>query len=136
MALQYSPEVRNAKLDAVETAVGTSPILEIFDGAIPANTAAADAGTKLCQIALPSDWMAAANAGTKVKANTWSGTGSGTGSARYFRIKASGSPDFCHIQGTVGPTGSPTYDMGVDNVSIAPGQAITVSTFTLNAGNS
>ena len=135
MALQYSVVVRNAKLDAVETAIGTSPIMEIFDGAIPANCAAADVGTKLCQLALPSDWMAAAASGSKAKANTWSGTGSGTGAARYFRIKDSGSPDTTHIQGTVGPTGSPTFDCTVDNVNIAPGQAITVSTFTLTSGN-
>jgi hypothetical protein len=135
MALQYSVTVRNARLDVVESTISTSPILEIFDGAIPANCAAADVGTKLCQLALPSDWMAAASGGTKAKANTWSGTGSGTGAARYFRIKDSGSPDTTHIQGTVGPTGSPTFDMTVDNVNIAPGQAITVSTFTLTAGN-
>jgi hypothetical protein len=39
------------------------------------------------------------------------------------------------MQGTVGPIGSPTYDMTVDNVNIAASQVVTVSTFTLTAGN-
>ena len=47
MTLQYSAAVRNAKLDAVETAIGASAILKIRSGAVPANCAAADAGTVL-----------------------------------------------------------------------------------------
>lgn len=133
--IQLSVLVRNNRLDAIETQIGTSPVLEIFDGSIPANTATADAGTKLTQIALPSDWLAAASAGSKAKAGTWSGTGITTGIARYFRIKDSGSPDTTHIQGTVGPAGSPTVDMTVDNVNVAADQTITVNTFTLTDGN-
>ena len=57
------------------------------------------------------------------------------GTARSFRIHRAGSPSECDIQGTVGPTGSPTYDLAVDNVSIANGQVVTVTGFTLTAGN-
>ncbi len=45
MALQYSTSVRNARLDAIETAIGTSAILKIFDGTKPSDCATADAGT-------------------------------------------------------------------------------------------
>jgi hypothetical protein len=130
MALQYSVAVRNAKLDAVETAIGTAPTLEIRTGAPPANCAAADSGTVLATLTLPSDWMAAAASGSKALAGTWQDTSAdGTGTAGHFRIKAGAT---CHIQGTVGTSGT---DMIVDNTSFATGQSFTVTAFTLTAGN-
>lgn len=42
MAVQLSVTVRNARLDAIETAVGTSARLKIWTGAAPANCAAAE----------------------------------------------------------------------------------------------
>lgn len=135
MALQYSVSVRNAGLDSRETTIGTAPILELRSGPPPANCAAAPSGTLLAQFALPSDWLAAAASGVKAKSGTWQGTAVGTGDIAHFRIYEAGSPSVCHIQGTVGLTGSPTYDMTVDNTNVAPGQTITVSTFQLTAGN-
>ena len=60
MTLQYSVAVRNARLDAVESTIGTSAILEIRSGAQPANCAAADSGTLLASMSLPSStaWRA------------------------------------------------------------------------------
>jgi hypothetical protein len=72
MAFQYSATVINAKLDAIETAVGTAPSLLIFSGAEPANCAAADPAGVLATIVLPSDWMNAASSPTKTKLGTWS----------------------------------------------------------------
>lgn len=135
MTVQYSVALRTAKQAAIETEVGATPIIEFWDGPLPADCAAAATGTLLAQFALPSDWLAAAAAGAVAKTGTWSGSAIGTGQLRYFRIYRAGSPSACDIQGTVGPTGSPTYDMTVDNTSVAPGQTITVSTFTLTAGN-
>jgi hypothetical protein len=135
MTMQYSVAVRNARLDTVESTIGTTPILELRSGPPPANCAAADSGTLLAQLTLPSDWLAAAASGAKAKSGTWSGTGAGTGVIAHFRIKRAGSPDTTDIQGTVGASGSPTYDMVVDNVNVADGQAITVNSFTLTAGN-
>lgn len=130
MALQYSVAVRNAKLDAVETTIGTAPTLEIRTGAPPANCAAADSGTVLATLTLPSDWMAAASSGSKALAGTWQDTSAdGTGTAGHFRIKAGAT---CHIQGTVGTSGT---DMIVDNTSFNVGQSFTVTAFTLTAGN-
>lgn len=133
MALQYSETVRNAKLDAVETTVGTSPVLTIRTGAAPANCAAANTGSLLASCSLPSDWMAAASSGTKAKSGTWEDTSAdGTGTAQHFRIHSSGGT--CHIQGTVTVTGG-GGDMTVDNTSFATGQAFTINTFSLSAGN-
>ena len=132
MALQYSVTVRNAKLDAVETAIGASAVLKIRSGSAPANCAAADAGTVLATISLPSDWMDAATGGTKSKAGTWTdASADATGTAGHFRLYASDGTT-CHAQGSVGTSGT---DMIVDNTSFAAGQSFTVTAFTLTAGN-
>jgi hypothetical protein len=133
MSLQYSTAVRNAKLDVVETTIGTAPILEIRTGAPPANCASADTGTLLCSMTLPSDWMAAASGGAKAKSGTWSGTGAASGTAAHFRIKDSGGTT-CHSQGTVTATGG-GGDLTLDNTSIAVSQVVSISSFTLTSGN-
>jgi hypothetical protein len=134
MALQYSATVRNAKLDAVETAVGTSAVLKIRTGAAPANVATADSGTVLATLSLPSDWMAAASGGTKALSGTWQDTSAdATGTAAHFRIYASDGTT-AHIQGTVTATGG-GGDMTLDNTSITSGQQVTITSFTLTAGN-
>lgn len=132
MALQYSVAVRNAQLDAVETTIGTSAVLKIRTGAAPASCAAADSGSVLATLTLPSDWMAAAGSGSKAKAGTWEdASADATGTAAHFRLYASDGTT-CHAQGTVGTSGT---DMIVDNVSFATGQTFTVTAFTINAGN-
>jgi hypothetical protein len=134
--LQYSVEVNNARLDAVESTTGTNVNLLIYSGLPPATCAAAPTGTLLVAIVLPADWMSAASNASKAKTGTWSGTAVGTGTAGYFRV-CNGSPtDVAQIQGVIETTGgSPTGDMGLDNTSISSGQTVTVSTFTITAGN-
>jgi len=134
MAIKLSVAVRNARLDAIETTVGTSAVMKIFDGTAPANCATADAGTVLATLALPSDWLAAASSGSKAKAGDWEDTSAdNTGTAQYFRVYASDGTT-CGIQGTVTATGG-GGDMTVDNTSFAATQAFTVTGFTLTDGN-
>lgn len=136
MALQLSVTARNALLDAIETATGTSAIVKIYDltAGAPADCAAAITGTILATINLASDWMAAAGSGTKAKAGTWQDTlADNTGTADFFRLFASDGTT-CHIQGTVTATGG-GGDMTLDNVSIAQNQQVTITTFTLTAPN-
>lgn len=135
MALQFSTSVRNAMLDSIETTVSTSAILKIRSGSAPANPAAADSGTVLATLSLPSDWLAAASSGTKSKSGTWSdASADASGTAGHFRIYDSGGTT-CHLQGTVTATGG-GGDMTLDNTSISASQTVTISTFTLTAGNS
>jgi hypothetical protein len=134
MALQYSVAVNNARLDAIETAVGTSAVLKIRTNAPPATCATADTGTVLATCSLQSDWMAAASSGTKAKAGTWEDTSAdNAGTAAHFRIYASDGTT-CHMQGTVTATGG-GGDMTVDNAVFAAAQAFTVTGFTITAGN-
>ena len=134
MTVQYSVRVRNARLDVVESTIGTSAILKIRTGSVPANCAAADSGTVLATLNLPSDWMAAASGGSKDKSGTWEDlSADAAGTAAHFRIYDSGGST-CDMQGTVTATGG-GGDMTVDNTSFAVGQAVTVTGFTLTAGN-
>ena len=134
MTLQLSVDVRNARLDAIETQIGTTPILRIRTGAAPANCAAADSGTVLATLNLPSDWMAAAASGSKAFSGTWQDSSAdATGTAAHFRIYNSGDT-VCHMQGTVTITAG-GGDMEVDNTSFAAGQQFTITAFTLTDGN-
>ena len=134
MALQLSVAVRNAMLDAIETTIGTSAVLKIRTGAPPASVATADSGTVLATLSLPSDWMAAASGGTKALSGTWSDTSAdATGTAAHFRIYDSGGTT-CHVQGTVTVTAG-GGDMTLDTASITSGGTVTITSFTLTAGN-
>jgi hypothetical protein len=134
MAIQLSTAVRNARLDVIESTIGTSAIMRIRTGAAPANCGTADSGTVLATLTLPSDWMDAASGGVKALAGTWQDTSAdATGTAAHYRIYDSGGST-CHIQGTVTATGG-GGDMTVDNTSFASGQQFTVTTFSLTDGN-
>lgn len=134
MSLQLSVAVRNARQDAIETTIGTSPILEIRSGSPPANCAAADSGTVLATITCPSDWATAASSGSKTKSGTWADSSAdATGTAAHFRMKDSGGST-CHMQGTVTATGG-GGDMTVDSTSFTSGQSFTVTSFTTTDGN-
>jgi hypothetical protein len=132
MTIQFSTEVRNARLDAIETTTGTSAILKIRTGSAPSTCADADSGTVLATLNLPSDWMSAASGGVKTKNGTWEDTSAdATGTAAHFRLyKSDGTT--CVMQGTVGTSGS---DMTVLSTSFTSGQPFTVSAFSLTDGN-
>ena len=134
MAVQLSTTVRNARLDAIETAIGTTPILRIRTGAQPANCAAARTGTVLATVNLPSDWMAAASGGSKALAGTWQdASADAAGTAAHFEIMDSAGTT-CHLQGSVTATGG-GGDMTVDNVVFAAAQVFNVTAFTLTDAN-
>lgn len=129
---QISVAVRNAKLDAIETTIGASPILRIRSGAAPANCAAADTGTVLATINLAADWASAAANGSKAfVVPVQDATADATGTAAHFRIYSSGGT--CHMQGTVGTSGA---DLNLASVTLTAGQGpITINSFTMTEGN-
>lgn len=133
MAIQLSTAVRDAQANQLEAVTGTSPKLRILTGSPPASCAAAQTGTLLVEITLPSDWLTASSGGTVSKNGTWSGTAVAGGTAGYFRIVDS-SGTTCHMQGTVSMSGG-GGDMIMDNTSIASGQTVTVNTFTYTRSN-
>jgi len=133
MAFQFSTTARNAALDAIESTIGTAAILKIWSGAAPADCETADSGTELVSMTLPSDWLANAANGSKVLSGTWeTNSALADGTAGHFRVYDPAGAT-CHIQGSVGGTGSGA-DMELDNTSIATGQSVAVTSFTITAG--
>jgi hypothetical protein len=120
MAVTYTTAVKNARLTAVSTAIGSTGVLEIGTTSM---------GTVLATIALNS------TAGTAASAVlTFSGfpksdvSADATGTAAAARIRtASGGTDI--VTGlTVGTSGS---DINLDSVSITAGQTVTISSATI-----
>ena len=134
MALKYSTAVKNARLNAIETAIGASAILKIRSGAAPALCSDADSGTVLATMNLPADWMADAASGSKAKLGAWSdSTADNGGTAGHVRIYASDGTT-CGLQGSVTATGG-GGDITLDNVVIVAGQEVTITNFALTAAN-
>ena len=132
MALNLSVDVRNARLDAIETAIGASPYLRIRSGSMPSSCADADVGTVLAECALPSDWMGDAVAGVKSKSGTWQDTSAdNSGTATHFRIYKNDGTTCC-MQGTVGVAAA---DMIVLSTAFVATQPFTITAFTLSDGN-
>lgn len=134
MTVNLSVTVRNARLDALETAIGPDAVLKIRSGAKPTACADADAGTPLATINLPSDWMANASGGQKAMSGTWAdNSADATGTAGHFRVYEDDGVT-CHMQGTVTTTGG-GGDMEVSNTSFAEGQEFQVTSFVLQDNN-
>jgi len=132
MGAQLSVTVRDARLDAIETAIGASPTLEIRTGAQPADCAAPDSGTLLASMTLPANWMNAASGGTMTLAGTWEDlSADAAGTAAHFRIKQGAT---CHMQGNVTATGG-GGDIELSAVSITATQSVTITAFTITDGN-
>lgn len=132
MVQQYSTVVRNAKLDAIETAIGASPVMRIYSGSAPANPAAAATGTVLAEITMPSDWMAAAASGSKAMSGSWQDlSADASGTPGYFRIWNAGLTT-CHVQGTAGTTGT---DMILSTGTLTAGQSFSVTGYTIADNN-
>lgn len=135
MAIQLSTAVRNARLDAIETTIGTAAVLKLRTGAAPASVATADSGTVVATMTLPTDWLAAASGGTKAMLGTWQDlSADAAGTVAHFRIYASDGTT-AHVQGTVTATGG-GGDMTLDNNVLAAGQSVSITSFVLTDGNS
>ena len=127
--MQFSVACRNASGDAKETTIGASPVMKIFNGTMPANCAAADAGTHIATGNLPADAYAATSNGVKAKTGTWTVTGNsaaGAGTAgNYFRQYASDGTT-CHIQGRL----STLVQLTTNNSTAANGNVLNFAATT------
>ena len=134
MARQLSTTLRNNRANQIESTIGTAPIFRVLTGTQPASCAAAETGTKIVDITLPSDWLSAASSGAVSKVGTWSAaaTGAGTNTAGYYRIYDSAGTT-CHDQGSITATGG-GGDATIDNTSVANGQTVTVTAYTSTEG--
>lgn len=124
-----SDDIRNARADAVESTIGTTAILRIYSGTIPANEGATlGSAVLIAEITLPSDWMSNASGGVKAKSGTWQDTSAdATGTAAFWRIYES-TGTTSKFQGDITATGG-GGSMTVDSTSFTAGQQFTVNSF-------
>ena len=132
MTLQLSVAVRNAMLDAIETAIGTAAVIKLRSGAAPADCSTADSGTVIATISLASDYMAAASSGSKAFSSTplTDSAADNAGTLGHYRVYASNGTT-CHMQGSITATGG-GGDMTVDNTSVAAGQQVNITSWSMN----
>lgn len=120
MAVTYTTAVKNARLNAVTTAIGTTGVLEIGTTAM---------GTVLATIPLANPAAPAASGGVLTFTMPQSDTSAdATGTAAAARIRtASGGTDI--VTGlSVGTSGS---DINLDSTSITAGQTVTINSATI-----
>jgi hypothetical protein len=133
MAVKLSATLRNARLDAITTAVGTSGRLRIYSGTRPANVAAAITGTVLAELTTNATAFAAAASGGVLTANAITGDSSAdsTGTATHFRLFRSDGTTAV-MDGDVGVSGS---DLNLTTTSLVATQPVNVTGFTITDGN-
>lgn len=120
MAVTYTTAVKNARLNAVTTAIGTTGVLEIGTtgmasvlATIPlANPAAPGASGGVLTFTMPQSDTSADN----------------TGTAAAARIRTAGGGTDIVTGLTVGTSGS---DINLDSTSITAGQTVTINSATI-----
>jgi hypothetical protein len=123
MAIQHSTATRNRMRDAYVAAFPVSSSLVIRTGA-PAGVAGAAGGSALATITLPATPLTSGT-GQVTLNGTWSVAASATGTAGHYRLTNGTDIE----EGTITATGG-GGDLTLDNVSIASGQTVTISTWT------
>jgi hypothetical protein len=129
MALAYSVAVRNAMLDAITSAIGSSGLLRIYDGSRPATGGSAT--TLLAELALSATAAPGASSGALTfSAITQDSSANATGTATWFRVVTSGGTAV--IDGSVGTSGS---DLNLTTTSIVATQPVSVTSFVITEAN-
>lgn len=131
MAIQFSATLRNARADAITSAVGASGSLRIYSGTAPATVDTALSGnTLLAQLALSATFAPAASGGV-LTANsiTQDSSADASGTASFFRLHTSGGTAV--LQGTCGTSGA---DLNLVTTAIVAGQPVQVTSFALTEG--
>ena len=133
MTISLSTATRNAKLDAITTAIGASGLLRIYDGTPPASAnAALSSNTLLATCPLSATFAAAAVAGVlTASAITSDSSADATGTATFFRILKSDATTVV-AQGTVGTSGA---DLNLNTVSIVITGTVAVSSLVWTEAN-
>jgi hypothetical protein len=132
MALSYSTAIRNAQLDQITTAVGTTAKLRIYSGTRPANVAASITGTLLAELTCNATFAPGSASGVlTLNAITSDSSADATGTASHFRLWNSAATT-AMIDGDVSTSGA---DLNLNSVSLTIGGSVAVTSFTIAAGN-
>lgn len=128
MALAYSTTIRNARMDAITSAVGASGLLRFYDSTRPATGGAAT--TKLAELTGNATFAPGASGGVLTLNAITGANAIATGTATWARWVSSGAT-FC-VDMNVGTSGS---DINMTSVAFVSGQPVAVSSFVITEGN-
>jgi hypothetical protein len=128
MAIQYSVTHRTNAMTQLATDVGTSAVIKIFTGTVPANCGTTDSGTLLVTFAGNVTQFGTSATGVLTVSAVANAVAGNTGTAGYFRIYPSAATGTNAVmQGTVG------VDMTLTNTSITSGQTCAFTSMTVTA---
>ena len=133
MALKFSASLRNARGDAIATAVGSAGVLRVYDGTRPATVATAvTTQVLLAELTCGSPFAPAATGGV-LTANsiTQDASANNSGTATWFRLFTSGGTAV--VDGDVTATGG-GGDMTLNTVSIVSGGPVSVTSAVFTEG--
>lgn len=136
MALSYTTTIRDNRLqqviDAIDGGAGAGKV-RVYDGTPPANVGTALSGnTQLAELAL-SDPCATKTGGVLTFSTISDDVSAdATGTASFFRILDSNN--VAHVQGTVSVNAG-GGDLQFDSVSFVTGGTVSITSFTITAGN-
>jgi hypothetical protein len=129
--LKYSTALKNAKLDAITTAVGNAALLRIYDGSQPAGPGTAiGSQVKLIEFVCGTPFAASASSGVLTAGAISSVTALASGTAAWFRLLTSGATAI--MDGTVGTSGC---DLTIQSTTVTSGQSVSVSSLTVTSAN-
>ena len=131
MTMGYSTALRNARLDAITAAIGTSGLLRIYDGTRPATGGAAT--TLLAELALSATAAPGAAAGVLTfNAISSDASANASGTATWFRLTTSGGTAV--VDGSASSTGG-GGDLQMIPVTTVATQPVAVTSLVLTEGN-
>ena len=129
MSVGYSTTLRNARLDAITSAIAASGFLRIYDGSRPASGGTAT--TLLAQLALSATFAPAASVGVLTASTiTADSSADATGTATWARLVTNGGT-FVADMG-VGTSGQ---EVTLNTVSIVIGGTVACTSLVITAGN-
>lgn len=128
MALAFSTALRNSRLDAIVTAIGTSGKVRIYSGTRPATGGTET--TILAELPLSATAGTVASQVLTMNAITSDSSADATGTATWFRVLT--SANVAVIDGNVGTSGS---DLNLNSVSFTIGGTVAISSFTITEPN-
>ena len=129
MSVGYSTTLRNARLDAITTAIGASGLLRIYDGTRPASGGTAT--TLLAQLTLSATFAPAASLGVLTASAIGSdASADATGTATWARLTTSAGV-FVADMG-VGTSGQ---EVTLNTVSIVILGTVACTSLVITAGN-
>lgn len=132
MALAYATTLRNARLDAINTAANAgagAALLRIYDGTRPATGGTAT--TLLAELTFSDPAFGAAGSGIITASSiTQDASANATGTATWFRVVDS-SATFV-MDGNVSTSGS---DLNMTTTAIVSTQPVSCSSFVITEGN-